>query len=165
MKELSDTVIKQYGNIKLYSDRIEIENKSTTITKTESQIMLTLMNSPEEAVSREELYSKAWPGIIVLDNTVNVHISRLKKKLGEYGHIIKSASKRGYLLTLNPQKIILSPIEQKIIDYMKSVPETPTQKMIKKEMEKFGYSRDTTHVMLHHLKNKINGKNINEHIA
>ena len=47
---------------------------------------------------REEILSKVWPdAVIVTDRTVDVNITRMRKKIGEYGDRIVSRHGFGYL--------------------------------------------------------------------
>lgn len=47
---------------------------------------------------REDILSKVWPDdVIVTDRTVDVNITRLRKKIGEYGNRIVSRHGFGYL--------------------------------------------------------------------
>ena len=41
---------------------------------------------------------RVWPGMIVEDNTLQVHISAVRKALGEYRDLLKTEAGRGYRL-------------------------------------------------------------------
>jgi DNA-binding response OmpR family regulator len=52
------------------------------LSPTEFRLLATLAARPEEAVSRRELVAAAWPhGAIVHDNTLDVYMARLRRKL------------------------------------------------------------------------------------
>ena len=56
---------------------------SVDLTPTEFRIVARLASAPGEAVRRRELVQAAWPhGAIVHDNTLDVYIARLRRKLG-----------------------------------------------------------------------------------
>jgi two-component system, OmpR family, response regulator len=58
--------------------------KSTPLTPTEFRLLAALAARPGEAVRRHALVGAAWPeGAIVHDNTLDVYIARLRRKLGE----------------------------------------------------------------------------------
>ena len=47
--------------------------------------------------SREDLLKNCWPrDVLVLDRTVDVNITRLRKKIGRYGKQIKTRVGYGY---------------------------------------------------------------------
>jgi len=60
--------------------------KSVQLTPTEFRILARLAASPLHAVRRRELVQAAWPhGAIVHDNTLDVYIARLRRKLVALG--------------------------------------------------------------------------------
>jgi predicted ATPase/DNA-binding winged helix-turn-helix (wHTH) protein len=62
------------------------------------EILEVLIQADGEVVSKDELMNRIWPGAIVDDNTVHVHISSLRKALGADGGMLQTASRRGYRL-------------------------------------------------------------------
>ena len=57
---------------------------SCSLTPTEFRLLAALAGRPRKAVSRSELIATAWPhGAIVHDNTVDVYVARLRRKLRE----------------------------------------------------------------------------------
>jgi two-component system OmpR family response regulator len=61
---------------------ISIAGQAQTLTPTEFRLLAMLASKPEHAVSRGELISAAWPhGAIVHDNTLDVYVARLRRKL------------------------------------------------------------------------------------
>src|SRR3981189_1290427 len=57
-----------------------------------------LIQSAGELVTKGELMARVWPGAIVEDNTLQFHISAIRKALGQDRGILKTASGRGYRL-------------------------------------------------------------------
>jgi two-component system response regulator MprA len=56
---------------------------SVRLTPTEFRLLGALAAQPERAVSRRELVRAAWPaGAVVHDNTIDVYLARLRRKLG-----------------------------------------------------------------------------------
>ena len=52
---------------------------------------------PNKVFSREDLLKYCWPqDVMVLDRTVDVNITRLRKKIGRYGKQIKTRVGYGY---------------------------------------------------------------------
>lgn len=70
--------------------RVTINGEDVALTKKEFEILKLLLKSPGEVFSREDILAKIWSDeVYVLDRTVDVNITRLRKKIGDYGkHII-----------------------------------------------------------------------------
>lgn len=79
--------ILTFKNIKLFpqSRKVLISDKELLLTAHEYEILLLLMRNPEKVYSRESLYELIWNGgYYGENNTVNVHVSNLRKKIKEY---------------------------------------------------------------------------------
>ena len=67
------------------------------LTKKEFEILSLLLSHPGQVFSREEILSKIWTDeVYVLDRTIDVNITRLRKKIGEYGKRIVTRLGYGY---------------------------------------------------------------------
>ncbi len=77
------------------SKQATISGTPVSLTKKELEILALLLSHPGHVFSREEILSTVWEDdVLVLDRTVDVNITRLRKKIGEYGkHII---TRQGY---------------------------------------------------------------------
>src|ERR1700692_1800333 len=62
------------------------------------EIIEVLVASAGEVVAKSELMRRVWPGAIVEDNTLQFHISAIRKALGPDRGMLKTASGRGYRL-------------------------------------------------------------------
>jgi predicted ATPase/DNA-binding winged helix-turn-helix (wHTH) protein len=62
------------------------------------EIIEVLVQSAGELVTKDELMGRVWPGAIVEENTLQVHISAVRKALGPDRGMLKTASGRGYRL-------------------------------------------------------------------
>ena len=60
------------------------------------EIVEALVRSSGELVSKDELMSRIWPGSIVEENTLQVHISAVRKALGPLRGMLRTESGRGY---------------------------------------------------------------------
>lgn len=82
---------------------VTVQNIIVELTKTEFNILVLLLQNMDRMFSRTEILEKAWKDDgIVLERTVDVHIARLRKKIGIYGdHII---NRTGYGYTFNSKK-------------------------------------------------------------
>ena len=81
-----DKSIQQLKNIQFDPDSFEIKNSQETIrlAKKECLILQTLLRHPKKIFTKEELFEFVWedtylPG----DNTLNTHLSNLRKKLSQ----------------------------------------------------------------------------------
>lgn len=74
----------QYKNLTLNVDTRDafVNGNPVSFTVHEFDILLLLINNPNKVYSRESLYESIWKnGYYGEDNTVNVHISNIRKKL------------------------------------------------------------------------------------
>lgn len=62
-------------------------------TETELQIFTFLMGREGQCVTKQELYSHLYGNIVVQDQTINVHISNLRKKIKGSAYTLKTAGK------------------------------------------------------------------------
>jgi DNA-binding response OmpR family regulator len=84
--------------------RINIPLKELTIgtekillTKTEFEILLLLAENPHRIFSRGEIIDSVWKETpYITERTVDVHITRLRKKLNTYASLISNRSGFGY---------------------------------------------------------------------
>lgn len=94
------------GTISISGITIDKSTKSVTVsgeivnlTKTEYQLLLTMAQEPGRIFTREELMDRVWgDGCFVEARTVDVHITRLRKKLGHSGEAIVNRSGYGYCI-------------------------------------------------------------------
>jgi len=83
--------------IDVNSKQVIIGNKQVNLTKKEFEILLLLVESQERVFSREEIMDYVWKDdVIVGDRTVDVNITRIRKKLGSYGQALVNRSGYGY---------------------------------------------------------------------
>ena len=83
--------------IDLELKEVQIGQERITLTKTEFEVLVLLAEHPERVFSREEIIDKIWSETpYITERTVDVHITRLRKKLGEYAKLISNRSGYGY---------------------------------------------------------------------
>lgn len=89
-------------SIDFQSKELLIEGKNIPLTKTEFEIISLLASNPNRLFSREEIIDKIWKDApYTTERTVDVHITRLRKKLGEYASLITSRAGYGYRFNSN----------------------------------------------------------------
>ncbi|EGP66111.1 putative transcriptional regulatory protein ResD [Streptococcus sp. oral taxon 056 str. F0418] len=82
---ITKTVL-EYKRLTLYPDsrQLLVDDKEVILTAHEFDILQLLMSQPDKVFSREQLYQAVWKdGYYGENNTVNVHISNIRKKLKE----------------------------------------------------------------------------------
>jgi DNA-binding winged helix-turn-helix (wHTH) protein len=77
---------------------LRVLGASTPIGGRAFDILELLVRSAGELVSKDELMEHVWPGVIVLDNTLQVHIAAMRRALGPYRALLRTESGRGYRL-------------------------------------------------------------------
>ncbi len=88
---------------------VDVEKKSVSVdaveielTKKEYEILQLLISSPSHVYSREEILDEVWPeDVCVLDRTIDVNITRLRKKIAPYGKCIITKLGYGYSFEKN----------------------------------------------------------------
>lgn len=95
--ESTQEIVFEGISIHLASKTASIDGKILTLTKLEFELLLLFLQHQDKVFSREELLRNCWPdNVYVLGRTVDVNITRLRKKLGSYGHHIKTRIGYGY---------------------------------------------------------------------
>ena len=93
----TDTVCYEGIVLDLRAKTISLDHQELPCTKLEFELLSFLLQHPGAVYSREDLLKYCWPmDTCVLDRTVDVNITRLRKKLGPYGKQIKTRVGYGY---------------------------------------------------------------------
>lgn len=83
--------------INISQKKVSIDGEEIPLTKKEFEILLLLLQNTGRVFSREDILSKVWNDeVYVLDRTIDVNITRLRKKIGEYGKNIVTRLGYGY---------------------------------------------------------------------
>lgn len=83
--------------INLVTKRVYVDNKEVQFTRLEFELLALLVQNAGKVFSREMILDKIWPGdAVVMDRTVDVNITRIRKKIGDYGKYIKTRFGYGY---------------------------------------------------------------------
>ncbi len=93
----SERIIK-CGSLHLYVERMELHKEETIIPlqKKECSILHLLMEDEPKVVSRERLLEELWDDQSFVDeNTLNVNVARVRKKLSDYDIISQIETVRG----------------------------------------------------------------------
>ena len=83
--------------IDIESKIVYVENEKVVFSKKEFEVLAFLASGTGKIFSREDLISELWKDApYVLDRTVDVHIARIRSKLGKYKNFIVNRSGYGY---------------------------------------------------------------------
>ena len=88
-----------YNGLQLNLDKktATVDGTPVNLTLTEFSLLHLLLANREIVLSRQQLMDTIWEGVIVTERTVNVNITRLRKKLGPYAQNIVSRTGFGYV--------------------------------------------------------------------
>jgi len=77
--------------------RLLLGDKKIELTRKEYEIISLLAKSPGRIFSRDEILRRIWESdVIVTDRTVDVNMTRLRKKMEDYGNYIRNKPGFGY---------------------------------------------------------------------
>jgi DNA-binding response OmpR family regulator len=75
-----------------------VDGESVNLTKTEFELLGLLLRHRGQVFSRQQIFDAVWPeDVVVSDRTVDVNITRMRKKIGSYGANIVSRQGFGYV--------------------------------------------------------------------
>lgn len=95
----SEPAVLRYQGLEMNLDKktVSIDGADVPFTKTEFELLHLLLEEKGRVFSRQELIDKVWPkDVLVLDRTVDVNITRLRKKVGRFAKCIVTRLGFGY---------------------------------------------------------------------
>jgi len=98
-EDLQKDKIIRFESLELSIDKKQliINRETVNLTPKEFDILLLLLKNTGHVFSRDELMTKVWKdNVYVIARTVDVNITRLRKKLGVYGKNIVTRAGYGY---------------------------------------------------------------------
>ena len=80
---------------------LKVDGEAVVMTRKEIELLCYLLTHRGQILSREHLLNNVWDSNgIVLERTVDVHITHLRRKLGQYGKRIVTKSGYGYMFSV-----------------------------------------------------------------
>ena len=80
---------------------LKVDGEAVVMTRKEIELLCYLLTHRGQILSREHLLKNVWDSNgFVLERTVDVHITHLRKKLGQYGKRIITKSGYGYMFSV-----------------------------------------------------------------
>uniref|UniRef100_UPI004056620C response regulator n=1 Tax=Alistipes sp. TaxID=1872444 RepID=UPI004056620C len=96
-EEPKEIISWQGLSLDLKRKRCLVDEVEVQLTKKEFELLNFMLQHRGAIFSREEILQQVWPDeVIVLDRTVDVNITRLRKKLGPYSPYITTRQGYGY---------------------------------------------------------------------
>ena len=78
---------------------VEIDKKEVPFPRKEFELLLYLVRHPNRVIRRETLLNEVWgENVVVVDRTVDVHIRKVREKLGRHAAFIETVKGVGYRL-------------------------------------------------------------------
>lgn len=83
---------------------VTVDGEPVRLTLTEFRILAALAAAQGRVLSRHVLMSKAMgPGVTVTERTIDVHVTAIRRKLGDHGNLIRTVRGVGYRATPEPE--------------------------------------------------------------
>lgn len=97
-KSIGQQILKFRGlEVNLDKKTVSIDGEDVPFSKTEFELLALLLRERGHVFSRQELINRIWPkDVLVLDRTVDVNITRMRKKIKDYAHHIVTRLGYGY---------------------------------------------------------------------
>ena len=97
-KSVGQQILKFRGlEVNLDKKTVSIDGEDIPFSKTEFERLALLLRERGHVFSRQELINRIWPkDVLVLDRTVDVNITRMRKKIKDYAHHIVTRLGYGY---------------------------------------------------------------------
>jgi DNA-binding response OmpR family regulator len=90
--------------VNLDTHQVRVGSETLRLTLTEFRLLAALLAAGGRVLSRSHLITKAMgPGILVTERTIDVHMTALRKKLGDHGGIIQTVRGVGYRASQEPE--------------------------------------------------------------
>jgi two-component system alkaline phosphatase synthesis response regulator PhoP len=81
-----DSKVLESNGIRVDLERVTVtkDDKTLQLPKKEFELLALLMSKPGKVFLRDEIYARVWGNeVIVGDRTIDVHIRKLREKLGD----------------------------------------------------------------------------------
>jgi predicted ATPase/DNA-binding winged helix-turn-helix (wHTH) protein len=90
-----------FGRFCLVPHRRELlcDDQSVTLGNRAFDVLMALIEARGSVVSKDALMARAWPGLVVEENNLEVQISALRTVFGAERALIRTVSRRGYQFT------------------------------------------------------------------
>lgn len=97
--------VDEHLQVDFAHNRLVLNNKVYSLTPTESILLHVLMRNAGRVVENRMLIARVWPSEDVYEDTLRVHMHRLRRKLesdSHHPHYIRTERGIGYMFTVRP---------------------------------------------------------------
>lgn len=105
---LAPTSLHTLGPVQLNTDTHEalLDARPLSLTVTEFRILESLISAGGRVLSRQALITRALgPGVTVTERTIDVHVTSIRKKLGDHAPLLRTVRGVGYRLVADAAEI------------------------------------------------------------
>ncbi|MCX6135734.1 MAG: response regulator transcription factor [Ignavibacteriales bacterium] len=98
-EEADESDVLRVGELDIQMNNyvVSIGKNDIHLPKKEFELLLFLARHPERVVSRQTLLNEIWGhDVYVIDRTIDVHIRKIREKLGKHAHHIETVKGVGY---------------------------------------------------------------------
>jgi two-component system, OmpR family, alkaline phosphatase synthesis response regulator PhoP len=100
--EVTSPAIKVSGlEMDTEKKRLTIDGKREDLTPIEFQLLHMLLKNQGRIFDRDQILDYVWKDVSVTERTVDVHVTRLRKKLGIYGKYLVTRKGYGYCFEMD----------------------------------------------------------------
>lgn len=99
-EEVQEDVLLTYESLtmNLGNKKVIVDGQEIQFTKKEFEMLRLFLEHKNRVFTRDEILSRVWTDdVVVLDRTIDVNITRLRKKIGIYGRNIVTRLGYGYI--------------------------------------------------------------------
>jgi DNA-binding response OmpR family regulator len=103
--------VDEHLSIDFARNRIMLQGKTLGLTPTESILLHVLLRNAGRVVENRMLIARVWPSEDVYEDTLRVHMHRLRRKLeadSHHPHYIRTERGVGYMFTVRPPEVEIS---------------------------------------------------------
>lgn len=101
-REQAPAEVLTFGDLTIHAHNYLViaGKKELFLPKKEFEVLLYLARHPNRVITRENLLNHVWgEHVVVVDRTVDVHIRKIREKLGSYASHIETVKGVGYRFT------------------------------------------------------------------
>lgn len=98
-KDVAQVQVLRYETLEvdMTHNGVSIDGCDVELTRLEYSLLVLLLQHPGRYYERQELITKCWPqDAVVMERSVDVTITRIRKKLGRYADCVRSRTGFGY---------------------------------------------------------------------
>ena len=89
---------------------LDAAGRETVLRAKSFDVLEMLLDRPDEAVTKDELFNRVWNGVVVSEDTLVQCIAEIRKAIGEKGHeALKTVTKVGYRLVPDASMPLVTP--------------------------------------------------------